>query len=596
MIAILIDKKLDRFENQIKYSFNFIFRTLGYEYKFVNSLKQIAKTDIVFYYSENELNDKYKLQLGRERILFFIPCFSDLLIPGKLSKNKLKKFTRKINLSDTLPIICEWEFPHPIIYLKNEQIFYVKFNFDLIANIFFNLSGYETSACSKDEKGRIPDEEFVNNEFFYFPYVNAILWFCEQVIKDAIIRTGRCFLTKKEMWPQAEKFGFAVSHQVDKLQKWTVKSFFKSFFQDILFIFHLKYIFKNLYSKIKYILTNIEEYWNFSIINQIEDKHKISSTFFIGTEREVELDVDYDLDDKDLLEEIQNLLERKKEIALLASYRSAKNDILSRQKSAIAQLINKHRIGVRQICFCYFPDITSEYHYKNNFFYDSSQALLSKPGFKFGIAVPYNPYAVIRSSNLSHLDLVRETVLELPLSFRVKSLKTSPFHIIDREKAEHIFQEGLKSVKRYAGFFNIDFTVADFAEIDYLQDLYDDILGKVRKEPCFKGTLKQIADWWKKREKVQITDSKDEIIIYFPDHLDRFVLTVLGNNSVDSVENDKNREDENQIFLPYFKKQNTFQFNGTKVKFDKERIYFSDVKSDTRLRIKLSKKEIKKEK
>jgi hypothetical protein len=597
MIAIFIDKKLDRYENQIKYSFNFIFRSLGYEYKFVSNLKEIGKYDIVFYYSENELSDKGKLQLGNKRVLFFIPCFKELLIPGKLPKAKLRELTRKVNVGDPLPIISDWHFKNPIIYLKNEHVFYAKYHFDLLANVFFNLCGYETMNCAKDDLGRISDSEYLHHEVFYFPYVNALLWFAEQVLNDAVTRSGRCFLTKKEMWPAAQKYGFAVSHQLDRLQKWTLGRFFKSFFQDLLLIFHPKYVFKNLFSKIKYILTNIEEYWTFDEINQIEKEHNFRSTFFVGCERENEHDVDYELDDKDLVAELELIGEQDKEIALLGSFMSAKKDSLNQQKHSIAQLTNKHKIGVRQIAFRYFPEITSEYHNRFNFFYDSSQTLLTKPGFKCGIALPYHPYSVNADEALSlHSALVRDTVLELPLSFRVVSLKKSPFSIIEQPQAEKLFQKTLKSVKQYGGFYSMDISCADFAEIDYLQDFYGKVLQQIKKDNCFTATYKEVADWWKKRENVQITDSKDEIVIHFPDHLAKFVLKVVGNNSFDSVENDKNKEDENQIFLPYYDKQDTFEFNGTQVQFQKDRIYFSDIKPDTRLRIKLSKKEIKKEK
>jgi hypothetical protein len=596
VIAIFIDHKLQRYENQIKFAFNFIFRTLGYEYKFASNQKEIGKHDIVFYYAETELSDKGKLQLGKDRLLCFIPCFKELLIPGKIPKTKLREYTQQINIGDPLPIICDWQFRNPIIYLKNEQVFYVKFHFDLLANVFFNLCNYETVNAERDSLGRIPDSEYLHHDFFYYPYVNAMLWFIEQVLKDAVTRSGRCFLTKKEMWPAAQDYGFAVSHQLDRLQKWTVGRFFKSFFKDLLLIIHVKYVCKNLYSKLKYILTNIEEYWNFDEIEEIENETEFKSTFFLGSEHENEYDVDYDLDDRDLLEELERIEKQNKEIALLGSYQSAKSDILSHQKHSISQLINKHKIGIRQICFRYFPEFTAEYHYKHSFFYDSSQTLLTRPGFKCGIALPYHPYAVNDATELiPKLALVRDTILELPLAFRASSLKKSPFSIIEKQEAKKLFNHTIKGVKQYGGFYSMDFTCADFAEIDYLKGFYSEILQQVDKDNCYKATYKQIADWWKKRENVQITDSKDDIIIHFPDHLPEFVLTIVGNNSFDSVENDKNREDENQIFLPYYDKQNTFEFNGTKVKFAKDRIFFSEIKPDTRLRIKLSKKEIEKE-
>ena len=40
MIAVYIDNALERYSHEIKYTFDFIFSTLGYEFKYINRIRQ----------------------------------------------------------------------------------------------------------------------------------------------------------------------------------------------------------------------------------------------------------------------------------------------------------------------------------------------------------------------------------------------------------------------------------------------------------------------------------------------------------------------------------------------------------------------------
>ena len=93
MIAIYVDNKLKRFDNKIKFTFDFIFNTLGYEFKYIHKLDQLQQNDILFYYGLIEPTIKEAYILAMDKILFFIPVLPELLQSNKLSPGKIKENT-----------------------------------------------------------------------------------------------------------------------------------------------------------------------------------------------------------------------------------------------------------------------------------------------------------------------------------------------------------------------------------------------------------------------------------------------------------------------------------------------------------------------
>ncbi len=47
MIAIYVDSKLTKFEKKVKYTFDFIFNTLGYEFKYIQKLDQLQQNALL---------------------------------------------------------------------------------------------------------------------------------------------------------------------------------------------------------------------------------------------------------------------------------------------------------------------------------------------------------------------------------------------------------------------------------------------------------------------------------------------------------------------------------------------------------------------
>ena len=595
MIAFYIESKIWEFIREIKYTADFVFSTLGFEYKFITKFSQLQDNDILFFYGPTEPDNTDLQYLAFEKIMFYIPFEPSLYKPLGLSKKQIREFSREIKFFQTLPVISREDFDDPIYYFKDQNIFLGRYNFDILGNIFFNLSSYENFiAETTDDFERITDDESVFLENSSFPFVNGFLWLIERFLQDAIKARGNVLLIKKETWPQAEDFAAVISHNINKLQKWSFYSIFKSSLEDILCFYKIKYVINNFISKMKYILTNIEEYWNFDVIDEIEAAFNINSTYFLGTESKVPEDIDYKLNDDDLLSEIRKNLANGNEIALLGSINSCKDDLLGKQKELLQEITNRNRVGVRQNLFRYDPEITPEYHHKYSFVYDSTRSFLKRSGFKNGVAFPFHVFSKRIPSQKEKIFFHRGC-LEIPLTFSDTILKLSKFKTISLEKAKELISSIIEAIQNVNGLISLDFSISNFTEIKFLKQLFTDMLKEITDKNVFIKPFLEIAEWWNKRNSVVIKIVNDEISIYFPDNLDNFTIRIFGDYKVFGLKNDDISLEKNQFFFSYYEKDKAYEIEGAKVKLKADRIYFSDIKSDTTLKIKLSKIEPEKE-
>jgi hypothetical protein len=457
------------------------------------------------------------------KIMFFIPAETDLLEPGRLSLQDVNNYTREIKLIQKIPIISKNEIKTPLHYSKQIDLFYGVFKFDLIGNLFFSLSGYDELKCEeKDKHDRIPDTEIPFLKFQFTPYVNILLWLVDNCIGDAINEMDNYFLMKKEYWPGAESLAVSFSHNIDRLRKWSFKSIIKSSFEDILVLYKIKYFVSSLISKLKYILTNIEEYWTFDIIEELENHHQIRSTMFWGTESYTPYDIDYNIKDNEVYKELISNLNRGSEIALLASYNSSRSDILERQKDRIIQFAGIEKLGVRHNHHRYDMEITAEFHKKNGFMYDSSRGFLHRNGFKYGIGFPHYLHSE------SAYGPNNNTCLEIPRIFTDSTLKLSRTKLVSFERTRAIIDELLLSGASVNGLLTFNFSSSNFADIPYNKELFSYILDEIKPKNVFAATFMEIAKWWKKRESVEITETENGISVYFPDKIEKFSISLMG--------------------------------------------------------------------
>ena len=558
MIAIYVDSNLKRYERKIKYSIDFIFNTLGYEFKYIHKLEQLQQNDILFYYGLIEPTIKEAYILAMDKILFFIPVFSELLQPEKLTFKRIKENTEIIKLKHKIPIISNRETKVPIHYYHKDDLFYGIYKFDIVGNILFNLeSSIEIEGLKRDDHGWLSDEDVPFAEFHREPYVNSLLWLIERCIKDSLQRKGSTFLVKKAYWPSGEDFAASFSYNINKLQKWSLGRMISSTFEDILIFYKVKNVFNNFLSKMKYLLTNIEEYWNFDIIDQIESKHQIDSTFFFGTESNNNKDFDYSVQSNDVHKELMNNHAKGNEIALLASVNSGKQDILHKQKNKLSKITSDELMGIRHNHFSYDPRITHEFHRKNGFTYNSSVGFHHKNGFLNGLGFPFYQYDTHRKELRSSFGWHS---LELPIVFFDEHLKLSRSSLIPYDNVQDIVDHLIGSVESVNGFISFNYSISNFNEISYNKQLLNYTIEKIKPKNVFIATFMQIAQWWKKRDSIEIFESEDRFYLYFPSQTEKFTINVFGN-------------------------YNIVQVNHAKVEIEGNNIHFSNIKLDSKIEV-----------
>lgn len=541
MIAVYIDNTLEKLNSEIRYSVDFIFKTLGYEFKYISRIEQLLHRDILLLYGnlEPSLTEAYYLVM--HKIMLYIPCDQELFISGSLQGRDLKTWQKSMKLDNTVPLLSFHDFESPIKCYNGEDLNYTSFKFDPIGNVYYRLRNNESTTS---EFNNNPDNDAAT-ENSLLPAVNYYCWLIERCLIDAVQNKPHFYLIKKDYWPRGEMGAFAVSHNVDKLRKWNTKKIMKSTYEDLLLFYKIKYLFENLISKIKYITTNIEEYWNFDLIREIEAKYKVKSTYFWGTEAEMEEDVDYRLSSKDVADEITLLQESAHEIALLASRKSFNNDILKRQKQKIAQITLREKIGMRQNGYLYDAKVTDELILKQNFVYDSSRISLYTPGFFNGIGFPYHSF--LESKNKGGNGFHNSSYLQIPLSFSDEQLLLSRTKIISREDAAQLISDLLDSIKLTNGLLAFNFSVANFTELDYDEELFSDLLSRISSLNFFQATFLEIADWWRRRENLEINEYEDTIDLYFPERIEHFTLTLYGKVEIKEIIGIEADIDQNKI-------------------------------------------------
>jgi hypothetical protein len=541
MIAVYIDKKIRQYENEIKYTFDFIFKTLGYEYKYIKTVSEILSNDILIYYGviHPTLDEAYELVF--RKIMFYIPFESELFEYNTLSAEKLRNCT--FELEAGVPI-----FSNNNIFISELEeyngLYYCTLGFDLVGNIFFHLDSGAQQVFGEEDNN---DNKFEN--YNDIPFVNKMLQIFERELMKAYQDQYRYFLIKKEMWPQAEDMAFCISHTIDSLKKWDFKSILKFSIIDFFNFYRISFFFQTFSSKIKYLLTNYEEYWNFDKITELENQYNLLSTYFLGVDTHKD-SFDYDIDDEDLNEELSKILNKKCEIALLAPEYSVKEDIYASQKKIISDLTNKTKIGVRQQNSEYNSKVTAELHDKNNFHYDSSQYCAKISGFKNGIASGFRYFRKI-NYEIPEGDIINFSLnhLEIPVIFAAGTLVLSRYKVVPEEEAKQLVRKLISNTKDVQGLFAFDFSMTSFANVKYSENLFHYIQKELEKIKTYHDTFEGIATWITKRDDVFIREKNRRINIYFPHYFSHFTCRILGDHKIAVIDYDDVKIVDNYLYF-----------------------------------------------
>jgi hypothetical protein len=538
MISVLIDYKLDKYNREIKYTFDYIFETLGLSHRFITNPTNLRQHDILLLYGLIEPTLDELQAMAKQYITIFIQSDSKLYVQNGYAPDQLRRLLRDIKLFNQTPVIAERKFEYPAENYSEIDIHACKINFDLPGNIFYHLSNREEQCDpNRDQYNCLPE----GNSAFYkwkdTPFIDNFLWLLDNLIKEQA-RQKKQYIVQKHSWPKAQDMAVALSHSVDDLQKWDLNSILMSVLDDLALLVTLRWqlLYRNIWSKLKYIFTNFEIYWNFQEFIALEKTHNFHSTWFIAAEQTA--DIDYTLDDADLQDEMRLILKQGNEIALLTTDDKLNRDDFVNRKQIMLRQLQEEQIGIRQQGY-HLGEKIRDLHQRLFPYYDSSTSFLDTAGFRNGMVFPYKPWIANLESN--HL--------EIPIVFKDQFLKLSRFRTVSLEDAKQMLKKTFQAVRRRKGLFSLDFTVANYSDIPYCNKLYAYILALIKAENAWVVNMCELAQWWEKRSKVTIEEGEFDISIKFPEALDSFVIQIYGDAKIKSVEFPHAKIEGNCVFF-----------------------------------------------
>jgi len=547
VISVLIDRKLEQYDKKIRYSLDFLFGTLGYEYRIIQRLTDLADDDLLFFYGLIEPTNEELRSLGPYRVMFVCPVeieqagHFNIYEPATQRRSRLAEIIREVQMFRPLPVIAGRPFENPLVISDDSRQVIGRFHFDLIGKVFYHLAGCEELAPAPPPA----EQPSAFAEWSHVPVVNMILWMLDQFLQESM-KPFRGYLVRRAPWPRGETFAAALTHRVCHLQKWRLGNLFHSMVQDFvwLFTFRWRRLFGSVTGKWRYLLTNWEPYWNFDIIFEQENRHKLRSTFFFGVKADDPEDIDSNPADPDL-RPVTNEIERSgREMALLASAFSHKDEkSLRDQKLAFHELWPANRLGIRQNLFRHHRGVTPDLQQKIKACYDSSRGWLQRNGFPDGLAFPWQPFAWDVKDRM-HYD-----VTELPVHFTDRSLRLSNWRNVPPDQAQQIVRNLVQCVQLTQGLLTFEFDVAQFAEIPYLKRLYAFVTDFLVQRGACVDTLHNHWRWWRNRRRVQLFEYPNEILLHFPDEMPAFSLDLVGAMKVLSVEGAKYTLHQGRITL-----------------------------------------------
>ena len=527
MIFIQIDFKLERFQKEIKHSLDFIFQSLGYSYAFIgeSGLAKLKTTDILLIYAFSEPSMEDLKVLAKHSITIYIPADAELYDPKVYSGGKLKRNLKEVKLISPTPVISPRSFNYPAENYSEMGINAGKFNFDLVANVFFHLATLEEQIDpQRNEAGFYPEESSLFFQYKELPFVDNMLWLMDNMLKEHN-RKRKQYLVQKKYWPHGEDGAAILTHSVDDLQRWNLQSFFLSIADDVLMFVTLSWnqLWHQIVGKLRYVFTNIELNWNFGEFRKLEADAGLPSAYFVSGQNTD--GIDYSLDDPDLMEELRDITKAGNEVGILMVPDQKNRDEQRSRKQILQDLVKADQMGLRALDFQIDTEL-AELHDHLSPAYTMSSSLQNSPGYKHGISLPFVPWLQIRKANQ----------YEIPTVFRDRFLKIKRYKLMSLEDAKHQFKRVLEKTNRTHGIMALDFRVASYTDIHYCPKLYPYIMALLKSAGFWICKPLDMAQWWYKRSRVLIDQGDYEFSVSFKDDMESLCLQITGDVKIVEID------------------------------------------------------------
>ena len=467
MIYVYVEEKLkEKYKAKIDYSLEFIFSFLGYNYKICDNIKKIKKTDSLIIYSENISIEYCKNMINNGLIanLIYIKAYSEAWESDFASRVDIDEYLFEVDDFLVFSLL------NPKMEQYDNSILH--FGFDLFSNVFYHL--------------KVNENNFkVSRAFFQLndAYVNRMILYFE---RSLIYLSDNTYKIKKINLPfKPQKNVLALCFSIDNLIKWEINNdFFKKFFTNN--------IYENFISVFKFLFSNKEEYWNFSLLE------KFKNTCFLAFS-----DVNYDLQDEKINSELLKIKNAQGEIAYW----------LKDKEQVNKDLILDKKIGLKISEIPNDDDLKFEYLYKEQM-------------DNYGITYPYHSY-------------FWENKNEKKFVFTANKFFEEIQEIEDIENL-------IETYKQENALLILDIYFSSLADNENIKK----IVEYLEKKNFALYSLKELNDWIKAKDAIYIEENESEFTITFLEEIKNFAFKIIGNYKVKEILNVEYYLEEKTIIFP----------------------------------------------
>ncbi len=455
-----------RFDAEIIYAAQLLFDPFDVSLEFLPLAQLSSEQNITVFYGSESNYSSISPKLFIQESDFFTQHYPNRTIPEikpNRDPNSLVLFS-----------------PDDLVMNKKSNTIFV--NQDIIASTFFWASRYEElCALDKDSHNRFTANQSIalQNNVLPIPIIDNYA----EMIKTWLQLSGIKLFPKSRY--KDYDFIICPTHDIDTLTKGRYEAIYHELRQlksnPAKSLRNLLYLTATLFNR--------DIYWNFQQILDIEKELNATSTFYFLPKTEYKVDADYDFNNKAFQHVFKSILEDKSEIGLHASYNSLyENNAILDQKQRLEEAAQIQLKSIRHHFLRIDIESVWDVHANSGFEIDTSLGFAEYPGFRSGLARPFQPFDFKSRSKYN--------ILEIPLIIMDGTFS----HYLNQSPEtawEHILPI-LEQVKKHRGVASVLWHNTLFTKYKYpgFKELFEQILTWVNANNGKCLSIKEAADIW----------------------------------------------------------------------------------------------------
>ena len=375
---------------------------------------------------------------------------------------------------------------------------------DLFGNVFLHLSRIEEWCITeRDQRQRFEWERSSLGKAGLLSrpvvdeYISAFGDLLQQCCQHA-----RVPLIRKALWPGGEAFAVCLTHDVDRVKKWTAKRILREMLSALCQLTGSPDAAGRCFlSVVKSVARRENPYWNLDALLEDEDEFGLASSFYFSTERKLRFDPSYAITEDRIRQAIQLLRARNREVGLHPTYDAF--DAYQILKAEHADFVRATGFAPRGLRFHYLrfdERRTLRNADRLGLAYDTTLGYAGAEGFRAGTSLPFHPFDLSSDEPLQ--------LLEMPLCIMDRTL--TEYRGYDAHAAQQATRSMWDRVCACHGLFSVLLHQAcyDVGEYPYLRPWYRALLSWTRDQEAFCATAEQIADWWVARSAFRLLEAR----------------------------------------------------------------------------------------